>query len=817
MVEYEQTVTRVSRHIADHPGRVIATFLVVTMVMAAGLGNITTETGTQQFSEGTPSEEALTEVNNRFTDPFAVDSGTTQVIQVSQNVLSKQSLLRMLRAQERVSDREELRVTNTRSAAQQVAMVIDPSARTLPAQIRTIEQATPGAIDAAVRQAAEGPGFTGILSTDFNRESASATATIAIVTHDVPAGLAVGAGTSGSSPLQTIQVRTAHVINAGAGEFRVFGTGIISQEFANVIFDSLIIVIPAAVLLIVLFLVYAYRDPLDLIIGLLSLVMAIVWTMGFMGLANIAFTQMLTAVPPLLLAVGIDFGIHSVNRYREERVKGRAILPSMRETVEQLLVAFFIVTGTTVIGFSANVTSSLAPIRDFGVIAAIGIVFTFLIFGVFLPAFKLQVDQLREAYDVPKWGQRPIGQEGTILGRALSGGVVVAKKAPAIFLVAVLLVTVASASYGAGVSTSFSEEDFLPPEDTPAYLQDLPEPFKPNEYTVTATLNYLEDNFQTNARSSVTIYVRGQLRADYALESIRHAGTDPPASFVADGRVAQSTSIIDVIRDYAAQDPEFRRLVERNDANDNGIPDDNLEQIYDRLFASPYRDRADTYLTSDYRSAQVVYDVESSASQEEAAAAARTLADRYRLHATATGQTVVFQAVSDTIFSSAVRSLVTALAATAVFLVVIYRVLEGSGTLGLVNLAPILVTLALIVGSMRAMSIPFNALTATVLSIAIGLGTDYSAHMTHRFVDEYDGTNVDRALENTVLGTGGALSGSMFTTAFGIGVLVFAITPILGQFGTITAVSIFFSYLAAVAVTPSVIVVWDRLGGSALP
>ncbi|MFB6153785.1 MAG: MMPL family transporter, partial [Halodesulfurarchaeum sp.] len=137
--------------------------------------------------------------------------------------------------------------------------------------------------------------------------------------------------------------------------------------------------------------------------------------------------------------------------------------------------------------------------------------------------------------------------------------------------------------------------------------------------------------------------------------------------------------------------------------------------------------------------------------------------------------------------------------------------------LGIVNLVPIIVSVTLIVATMRYLDIPFNALTATVLSIAIGLGVDYSAHMTHRFVDEYDGENLYPALKQTVLGTGGALTGSMFTTAFGIGVLVIAVTPILGQFGTVTALAIVYSYLTSVIVLPSVIVVWADLGGYALP
>ncbi|MEF8772572.1 efflux RND transporter permease subunit [Halodesulfurarchaeum sp.] len=817
MVDHEALVERVSKLIADHPRRVVAAFLIVTLVMATGMGNITTETGTSQFSEGTDSEQALKDVEREFGQPFAADSGSTQVIQTEQNVLSKSAMLRMLRAQERVTDRPSLRVTATRSSAQQVARNIDPTATTLEAQIRTIERATPKEIDAAVKRAAGAPGFTGSLSRDFNRESASASATITVITHEIPTGLSGGVGTSGTSPLQSIQTETERVMNSGTADFQVFGTGIISEEFANVIFDSLIIVLPAAILLIVIFLMYAYRDPLDLFLGISSLMMAVIWTMGFMGLANIPFTQMLTAVPPLLLAVGIDFGIHSINRYREERVQGTDIIQSMGKTVDQLLVAFFIVTGTTVIGFSANGTSSLPPIRDFGLIAAVGILFTFFIFGIFLPAAKVLFDQYREKYAIPHWGSNPIGQEGSIIGQSLSGGVLVAKKAPRIFLVVILIVSVLAAGYGAGVSTSFSQDDFLPPEDTPDYLDDLPEPFAPNEYTVTSTLNFLEDTFATDAQSSITMYVTGQLRADYALQSIQRAGTDPPGSFVEEDRIAQSSSVIGVIETYREEDPEFDALVARNDVNDDGIPDDNLEAIYDRLFESPYAGQASTYLTDDYRSAKIVYDIDSEATQSEAAADAKVLADRYRLPATATGQTVVFQDVSDIIFDSAATSLLFALIGSAIFLVFIYRLLEGSGTLGIVNLIPIVVTLTLIMGTMRAINIPFNALTATVLAIAIGLGTDYSAHMTHRFVDEYDGSNIDAALEETVLGTGGALTGSMLTTAAGVGVLVFAITPILGQFGTIMAIAIFYSYLTAVLVTPSAVVVWSRLGGFALP
>jgi len=794
------------------PRLVVVAFLVATAVFAVGLGNVSTQAGTSQFTEDLPAQRALTDVNEKFSPPFAPDTGSTQLVQRSGNVLARRSLLRMLEAQKRLADRPDFRVSGTSSAASVVATTLDPSARTLEAQIRVVERATPAEVDAAVRTAARERSFRALLSDDFNRPGASASATIGVVTHEFPAGLEDTAGASTDSPLTPLQLRAKPLVSSVGGDIRVFGAGIVSAEFSNVIFDSLILVIPASITLIFTFLVFAYRDPVDLLLGLLSLVVAVVWTVGFLGLAGIAFSQLLIAVPPLLLSVGIDFGIHSINRYREERAAGRAIEPAMGVATRQLLVAFFIVTGTTVLGFSANLTSALAPIREFGIVAAVGITFTFLVFGVFLPATKVLTDEWRETYGIPTFSQRPLGAEGSLLGRISTGGVVVARRGPRVFLAAVVVLSVVSGAYGTGVDTSFSQDDFLPPEQTPNYLEDLPEPFKPSEYTATATLNYLEDRFTTSQGSTILVYVQGPLTSDYALESLDRAARDPPDVIVADARRARTDSILDVIRARENESASFRRLVDRNDANDNGVPDDNLDSIYAALLDSPARDRALRYLTESRRSVRVVYTAETDASQSEVSVAARTLADRYRFDATPTGETVVFQAVAAVILASALNSLVVALAATAVFLVAVYAFLSRRPSLGVVNVVPIVFTISFLAGSMRLFGLPFNALTATILSITIGLGTDYSAHVVHRFADEYDAReDVLDALDATVRGTGSALAGSMVTTTTGIGVLVLAITPVLGQFGLLTALSVFYAYLTSVFVTPSVLVVWARV------
>jgi len=810
-MNYQRYIDWADDRIVEDSRKVVLVFLVVTLVFSAGLGNVSTNAGTEQFTTGLPAEEAFEQVNTEFSPAFSPDTGSTQLIQEESNVLAKPALLRMLRTQESLEEHDDLRVTSTSSAAAIVARELNANATTTEAQIRTIEGATGSEIDAAVRQAADDPQFTSLLSSDFNRESASASATIGVVTHELPAGLSSGSGQGGASPLTDVQRQAEFTVETeGSGSITVFGSGILADEFSDVVADSLILTVPAAILFILLFLSIAYRDLADMALGLAALFMAIVWTFGFMGLAGIPFSQMLIAVPPLLLAVGIDFGIHAINRYREEREEGTDISRSMRITTDQLLVAFAIVTGTTVIGFLSNLSSDLPPIQDFGYVAAVGIVFTFFIFGVFLPAAKVELDRLRERFPIPTFSQRPLGSEGSKLGGVLRGGVVIAERTPVAFLLVVLVVSAGAGVYATGISTSFSQDDFLPPEDNPDWIESLPEPFAPSEYTVTETTNFLEEEFTSSQGGEVTIYVEAPMRNDDALEQIHRAGEDPPETFVREDGRADSTSIVTVIMDRADRDPEFRALVARNDENENGVPDDNLGEIYDYLLSSSSRSQALDYITEDYRSARITYQAEADASDSEVTADAREVADDFRYEATATGNTVVFQAVSDVIFESAVVSLAIALSGAAVFLVFIYWVLEGRPSLGIANVVPVVITVALLAGTMRYLGIPLNALTGTMLALTIGLGVDYSVHIVHRFADEHRRTDLVTALNRTVRGTGGALLGSMLTTVFGIGVLALAVFPAIGQFGILTALSIVYAFLTSLLVLPSVLVVWSR-------
>ncbi|WP_435552123.1 efflux RND transporter permease subunit [Natrinema sp. CGMCC1.2065] len=800
---------RLETVITEHPLKVVLAFAVVTVLLASGIGGGgEQQAGTDQFTEGLEEQEAYEEMQADFASGARDEGNATAslFLEDGRNALSKPNLLRMLEFQERAENEDGLRVASTTSPASLVARQLDPSATTPETQYRAIERASQRQLEAAIADADETAGLP--VSTDFTRESAAADVAQVAVTYDVPPN----ADTDDTAELQSRTVELANEIDGyeSGDNVVVFGDAIIEEEMLQLLGDTSMVVFPAALVLILFFLLVAYRDPIDLGLGLVSLLLTIVWTFGFMGHAGIPFSDSLITVFPLLLAVGIDFGIHIINRYREERAAGAAIGDAMGITTGQMSGAFMIVTLTTVIGFAANLTSSLSQLRDFGIVASVGIAFTFLIFAVFLPAGKVGLDRLREGTRFPAFGSTPLGSDDSILGRVLPIGTRLAKIAPAVVLVTALLFGGVAASYGTGVDSEFSQEAFFPDETRLDQYERLPGPLQPGEYTFLTVLDYLEEDFDQGFVGSVTVYVDDpDVRSNTAFREVDRALQDPPDAFKETDRRAEATSIVSVTEQRAATDPEFAATVKRTDSNGDELPDRDVDRVYDELLES---DEGPQYVTSDRSATRIEYQVEPDADQSEATAAAKTVADGMDMDATATGTMVVNQAVIDRITESAMRSLVVAFVLTAVFLMLSYRWLEGRMIYGVINLVPVLVTVAMLAGSMRLFDIPLSPFNAPILSVSIGLGVDYTVHFMHRFVDEYEsGADVHEALQVTVRGTGGALTGSMLTTVCGLGVLYFALIPMIMEFGLLLAMGVLYAYLTSIVILPSTIVVWDRL------
>ncbi|AFO55334.1 MULTISPECIES: RND family transporter [unclassified Natrinema] len=802
----DEAITQSTTLIVSRPRAIVIAFLLLTAFFAAGIPLVETETDLRErYSDGLEVKEAQDAVEADFQGPFTAEGETTRLVHDGTDVLTREELLHVLRLLERIDDRPMLRMQSADGPATMVAQALEPGADTPAEQRRAVERATDAEIRRAVREVGSRRAFSRMVSEDFNRDQASASASITVISHDMPSEF-------DDEDMEGILTTIDTMAADEPADIRAFGSGIVDSELEDVISDSFVMVMPVVVALLLGFLAVAYRDPFDLLLGLIALLMTMIWTFGFLGYVGIPFGQEMIIVPVLLLAVGVDFGIHIINRYREEKLQGDDTVSAMRTATGQLSAAFFIVTATAVFGFGANLFAELEPMREMGLVASAGIIFTFVIFSGCLPAMKLQADRFRDRHDVREFNSTPIASEESSLGRLLAVSATVGKRAPLVMVVLLLLFGAGMGAYGTGVETTFEEEDFLPPEEEAWYVDYVPEPFAPGEYTATETLNLLEGRFAADQDQSMTMYVEGPFEEDHALEALAAPDDEPPETLAVgpDGR-AESRSIITVIQSHADADPEFAALVARNDRDGNGIPDRNLDRIYDELFASPAGPSAERYLTPDRRAAQVEYTIESDATIDEIAADGADHADAFRYTATATGTPLIYNAITNSLFESSIQGMVLAIVLSTVFLVIVYGVLEGKPWIGLINVFPIMIAVSCLLGTMRLLDMPLNAVTGLLLSFAIGLGVDYAVHFMHRFVDEYTAQpETVSALTTTLSSTGGALTGSMLTTSIGTGALMLAITPVLGDFGLLIALSVFYSFAASIVALPPALVLWDR-------
>jgi predicted RND superfamily exporter protein len=588
----------------------------------------------------------------------------------------------------------------------------------------------------------------------------------------------------------------------------VFSIGILYDELQGDIEEELPPLLGLSFLLIIVILAFIYRSLSDVLLGIAGLMISITWMYGigvllgpdYLGLVG-AFTQISIVVPVLLVGLGIDYAVHLTSRYREERGAGADPPSAARTSVLTVGAALVLATLTTLLGFLTNVASPLPPIGDFGVFAAVGVLAAFVVMGLVVPAARNLLDRRRHAA-----GRRSRADRTSALAGLLGRAALLTEHVPVATMVLAAVITGVSVGVASGISTEFSQEEFIPEDSESARLIDL--------------LTY---RFGGDITEETYVLMEGDL-ADpgvaNALLVFEEGLASVPDVRVVRGR-AQASSPASATLGFAAllveSDPgTAQRLVALGVlADGSGFSQDaDMSAIYDTVRAVQ-PSVLERVLAPDAGSGVVVIATtagEDRVTELEDALEARTeTLSIAGVETTVTSQGIVIQEVLDSLTASQTRSIVITLAAALVLLVGYYWFTERRPMLGLVTMLPSLVVVAWTLRTMRMLGLSFNVLTATVASLAIGIGVPYGIHVTHRFLEDRDrADNVDEAVRLTVTHTGSALTGAALTTAAGFGVLVFASLLPIRQFGTVVAITILYSLAAAVLIQPSGLVLWDR-------
>lgn len=133
-------------------------------------------------------------------------------------------------------------------------------------------------------------------------------------------------------------------------------------------FYPLVFVASGLILLIV------FRRLAGVVIPAVAVGCGLVWTLGLLIATGRRLDMVTVALPPVVWVVGLATSIHLLSRCQARLRQGEAAASAVRATLTELARPCSMSAATTAVGFAALTVSSMPPVREMGLFAALGVV-----------------------------------------------------------------------------------------------------------------------------------------------------------------------------------------------------------------------------------------------------------------------------------------------------------------------------------------------------------------------------------------------------------------------------------------------------------
>jgi len=561
------------------------------------------------------------------------------------------------------------------------------------------------------------------------------------------------------------------------GEDRLYPVGLSYMSFVltETMTSDLFVLVPLMFAAIVLVLYASFRSLRGVFLPLLVVTLSAVWALGLMGVFRVPVTIISFILPVILLAIGIAYGIHVLNRFYEAVASGLDRRAAVVTTGMEMVAPVSMAGLTTGAGFLSLTNSVLVPQRQFGVYAGVGVIAAMVLSLVLIPA-------LLSLLPVPR-RRATTGRRGPVVAALAGFRVLVLRHRRLVLVVSVVLFV----GFLAGLPLlriETSDREFLG-ETSPAVrgMDVMERHFAGSEQVIVEIDTGTADGLKDPAL----------LKEIVALED-----------FLGTWGVKKTMSLADLVR-------EMNRKFHADDPAYDVVPEDRklVSQLL-VLFTFQGGSLGDMALR-DFSAGEVMglYPMESSEDQVRFARAVEGYLVRHfvgSVHAEMIGSTPISANLHGRIATSQISSLGTSIVACGL----IVALLMGSIVAGLVALIPLLVTVAVNFGVMAYSGTALNMATLMVSSIAIGMGIDYAIHFLSRYRREVQaGKGPDDALTETVFSTGRGIAYNVLSLALGFVLLLASAFRGTRDFGLFVAMTMVVSGLSAFTVIPAVLVTWS--------
>ena len=591
--------------------------------------------------------------------------------------------------------------------------------------------------------------------------------------------------------------------DTGDDEIRSFSFAQFGVGSTETLGKEIGILTSSAFFLLALILWFNFRSKRETAYVMVLTIFAIAATYGLSGWleffgVNMIFNAAMNSIPVLLLAIGVDYGLHVVLRIREELKNSPegASAETMRDfsvearklairrgtifTSIALLIAIF----TDVVGFLSFRFSALTFLQVFGTVIAIGLFFIYLLSISALPALMTLIPPKRLPLD--KASKTEIGPVARGLGR-------LSMQPMKVGIIAVLLLIPMFIGFQQ-LEVGFEQRD--------QFDQSIP---------VVADFILLSDDFQSS-RSPLYIVYDGDVLSDVGWESWNLTMSALTASPDITGVPNGLWDLIEESRpQYAALD-EIMISIEGgesegwNDLDEWLLTNETGRQLSSALLHSNGQQTLISFQanTLDWQATVDLNDrIEELLSQVEG-----EMLDDGTLKVS--GRSLINAQTTSDVAASSIQSTAIVAIVILVMLVSIHsarqkNLVQGFAR-GIVSWIPLMMVVCWVYGIMGFTGYNINPQTVTIGALSLGLGVDYAVHFTTRLEEEVEhnpsGTQ-QQWVEKASATTGRAMFGAALTTAGGFAVLNLSALLPLKLFGQAFVVAITLALLSSLILLPA--------------
>jgi predicted RND superfamily exporter protein len=160
----------------------------------------------------------------------------------------------------------------------------------------------------------------------------------------------------------------------GSSRIEIAGRPIVESQMNFINRREMAQVMPLIVVVAAVALALSLHCVRGVLLPLLVVLTAVVWTMGLMGWLGRVFSALNSPMPMMLVPIGIADGIHVIHHYLHTVAVNpdRDNSESVFETMQEMMTAVVVTSLTTAAGLMSLATSSVETNRSFGYFAAFG-------------------------------------------------------------------------------------------------------------------------------------------------------------------------------------------------------------------------------------------------------------------------------------------------------------------------------------------------------------------------------------------------------------------------------------------------------------